>query len=191
MDLKAEMCDYLHGAREVLVWKLDGLGEHDVRRPLTPTGTNLLGLVKHSGSTHVRYFADVFGRSVDPSLLWLCGDGSANGDLWARPEESRAQVIDACRRAWAHADATIAALSLDALGTVPWWGSESVTLHRVLVHVTAEAQRHAGHADILRELLDGDAGLLPGFDNLQIGADAERAAFVAQVDDAARDAAGA
>ena len=61
-DAKADLLDYLQGARETLLWKLDGLGEYDIRRPLTPTGTNLLGLVKHQAGGELIYFGDVFGR---------------------------------------------------------------------------------------------------------------------------------
>jgi Protein of unknown function (DUF664) len=52
--------------------------------------------------------------------------------------------------------------TLDAVGVVPWWGNAEVTLHRVILHVTVDTQRHAGHADIVRELIDGATGLLPG-----------------------------
>lgn len=185
-DVKGELHAYLRDAREVLVWKLDGLSEYDVRRPLTPTGTNLLGLVRHSGGTHLRYFGEVFGRPVDPALTWLWGDGGPSSDLWVRPHESRSDVVDACRGVWAFADRTIDEVPWDATGEVPWWGPEPVALHRVLVHVTAETQRHAGHADVLRELVDGSAGLLAGFDNLQMHAADDRAAFVDQVESAAR-----
>ena len=58
----------------------------------------------------------------------------------------------------AAADATIEALDLDSPGVVPWWGNQPVTLYRVLVHVTTETCRHAGHADLARELVDGKAG---------------------------------
>jgi hypothetical protein len=106
--------------------------------------------------------------------------------MWASPADTRTDIVDACRRAWELADATIAALPLDAPGIVPWWGPEPVTLHRVLVHVTAEAQRHAGHADIVRELIDHSAGLLEGFDNLRIVDPLAWAAFYEQVENAAR-----
>lgn len=168
-ELKDDLHEYLRGARETLVWKLDGLDEYDVRRPLTPTGTNLLGLVKHSGATHLRYFGEVFGRASDPSLEWLYGGVVPSGELWAQADEGRDDVVEACRRAWVLADDAIHALPLEAQGTVPWWGEGTVSLHRVLVHVTAETQRHAGHADVVRELVDGRAGLLPGFDNLRLG----------------------
>jgi GNAT superfamily N-acetyltransferase len=189
-DLKTELHEYLRDSRETLVWKLDGLGEYDIRRPMTPTGTNLIGLVKHSGSTHLRYFGEVFDRATDPDLSWLTAGAGPNSDLWATADESRDDVIDACRQAWALADATISEVPLDAPGRVPWWGNAAVTLHRVLLHVTAETQRHAGHADILRELIDGSAGLLAGFDNLQIGDLRQRDRFRDEVVAAARQASG-
>jgi Protein of unknown function (DUF664) len=51
-------------------------------------------------------------------------------------------------------------------GHVPWWGGAEVTLHRSMLHVVVETQRHAGHADIVPELIDGDTGLLPGNHNM-------------------------
>ena len=185
MDVKTDLHGYLRGARETLVWKLEGLGEYDIRRPLTPTGTNLLGLVKHSAGTNVRYFGAVFGRSHDP-LPWLADDAEPNADLWARPDETRADIVARYRSTWDLADATITELPLDATGRVPWWGDSPVTLHHVLVHVTAETQRHAGHADIIRELIDGAAGLLDGHDNLRIHDAEGRHALFRQIEDAAR-----
>jgi hypothetical protein len=88
--------------------------------------------------------------------------------MWARPDESRADVVARYHRAWAHADATIEALPLDAPGEVPWWSPErrGVTLHQILVHVVAETHRHTGHADVVRELIDGAAGLRAEVPNL-------------------------
>jgi Protein of unknown function (DUF664) len=168
-DPKADLHRYLQGAREALLWKLDGLAEYDIRRPMTPTGTNLLGLVKHSASVELGYFGDTFGRPFDEPLPW--SEDEANSDMWAAAGESREQITGLYRRAWAHSDATIAALALDATGHVPWWPDEhsEVTLHRILVHVIAETDRHAGHADIVRELIDGAAGLSAGNDNLPPG----------------------
>lgn len=180
--LKAELLSYLQGARETLVWKLDGLAEHDIRRPLTPTGTNLLGLVKHSTATHLGYFGEVFGRASEAAGVPLV---SGAAQFWATPEESREDVVAAYRAAWSFADATITELPLDATGTVWWWGDDEVTLHHVMVHVTADTQRHAGHADILRELIDGAVGMLPGVDNLHIRDRDEQQRFVQEVQAAA------
>jgi hypothetical protein len=186
VDVKGDLHEYLRGARETLVWKLEGLGAYDVRRPLTPTGTNLLGLVKHNATTHLRYFGEVFGRTPDRSLPWTTDDAAPRADMWARPDESREHIVAHYRRTWELADATIDELALDAIGRVPWWGDAEVTLHHVLVHVTAETQRHAGHADIVRELIDGSAGLLDGHDNLHIGDLAAWRSYHDQIEDAAR-----
>jgi hypothetical protein len=165
-EVKADLQRYLQVARDVLVWKLDGLSEYDIRRPLTPTATNLLGLVKHLAAVELGYFGLVFDRPFDGLVAWFRPDLpfealEANVDMWATADESREHILDVYRRACAHADATIQALPLDATGSVPWWPAERrhPTLHRVLVHVIAETHRHAGHADIVRELVDGAVGL--------------------------------
>lgn len=167
-DPKADLHRYLRSAREALLWKLDGLSEYDVRRPLTATGTNLLGLVKHVASVDVGYFGECFGRPFPEPLPWFDDDAEPNADFWVPANESRQAVVGLCRRAWAHSDATIEALELDAVGHVPWWPEDGrdVTLHRLLVHMLAETHRHAGHADIVRELIDGAAGLSKGNENL-------------------------
>ena len=189
---KADLHTYLQGARGALLWKLEGLSEYDVRRPLTPTGTNLLGLIKHQAGGELEYFGTVFGRPHGESLPWMADDAEPNAGMWATPEESRAEIVALYRRAWQHADETITALPLDALGRVPWWGDDgAVTLHHILVHVTAETQRHAGHADIVRELIDGAAGLLKGRDNMPTGDQAWWRDYREQLEEAARSAAAA
>ena len=167
-DPKSELQRYLQEARETLLWKLDGLSDYDVRRPLVPTGTNLLGLVKHVASVELGYFGDTFDRPSDESLPWFDADAEPNADLWATADETREQILGLYHRVWAHSDATIDTLALDAIGHVPWWPPEQreVTLHRILVHMIAETNRHAGHADIVRELIDGAIGWRPGDDNL-------------------------
>lgn len=166
--MKDDLQRYLQRAREDLLGKLDGASEYDARRPLTPTGTNLLGLVKHVAGVEAGYLGEVFGRPFAEPLPWMDEDAEPNTDMWATAEESRTQLANLYRRVWAHSDATIEALGLDAPGRVPWWPEEraDVTLHRVLVHVIAETNRHAGHADIVRELADGAAGMRPNDGNL-------------------------
>ncbi len=168
LDVKTQLHNYLRGARETLVWKLEGLDEYDIRRPMTPTGTNLLGLVKHSTATHLAYFGDVFGRSPGTTEARWSGDAGPAAEFWATADETRDGLVERYRAAWEIADATINDLALDATGRVWWWGDDPVTLHQVLVHVTADTQRHAGHADIVRELIDGSVGMLRGVDNLHI-----------------------
>jgi uncharacterized damage-inducible protein DinB len=168
---KADLHRYLQAAREALVWKLDGLSEYDVRRPMVPTGTNLLGLVKHVASVESGYLGATFARPFPEPLPWLEDGAEPNADMWATAEESREQIIGFYHRVWAHSDATIDALTLDATGRVPWWPQDrsEVTLQRILVHMIAETNRHAGHADIVRELIDGAAGLREDNDNMAPG----------------------
>ncbi|MPZ64712.1 MAG: DUF664 domain-containing protein [Pseudonocardiaceae bacterium] len=170
-DPKTDLHRYLQAAREALLWKLEGLSEYDVRRPLTPTGTNLLGLVKHVASVELGYFGLTFGRPSDEPLPWFADDAEPNADMWATADESCEQIVDLYQRAWAHSDATIDTLALDAIGHVPHWPSDrsEVTLHRILVHMIAETDRHVGHVDIVRELIDGAARLREDNDNLAPG----------------------
>ncbi|MFH8872847.1 DinB family protein [Streptomyces griseus] len=168
---KADLQRYLQSARVALVWKLEGLGDYDVRRPLTPTGTNLLGLVKHAAGVELGYFGETFGRPFGEVLPAYEDDAAANQDMWATADESREEILALYRRVAEHADATIAELPLDAVGRVRWWPGErgEVTLHQILVHVISDLQRHAGHADIVRELVDGTVGLQSGTDNMPPG----------------------
>ncbi|MDT0570983.1 DinB family protein [Streptomyces sp. DSM 3412] len=163
-DAKADLHHYLQSARDALLWKLDGLSEYDARRPLTPTGTNLLGLLKHTASVELGYLGDTFGRPSGEPLPWLDDDAEPNADMWVTAAESREDIVGLYRRAWAHADATIDALPLDTVGRVPWWPDDrdEVTLHHAVVRVIADTHRHAGHADILREIIDGVVGMNEG-----------------------------
>jgi len=163
-DPKSDLLRYLQAARDAVLWKLDGLSEHDVRRPLVRTGTNLLGLVKHHATVEWGHFGAAFGRPYDRRLPWVDGDTEPHADLWATAQESREEIIGLYRGIAAHSDTVIEDLPLDAVGHVPWWPPEhsEVTLHRILVHTIAEAHRHAGHADLVRELIDGSAGLMDG-----------------------------
>ncbi|MFI5893989.1 DinB family protein [Actinoplanes sp. NPDC051513] len=188
MDAKADLRHYLDEARDALVWKLDGLSEYDARRPLTPTGTNLLGLVKHVAGVEAGYFGETFGRPLPEPPPWIAADADPNTDMWATTDESRKEILDMYARVRAHADATIEALPLDAPGHVHWWqpGRQAVTLHRIVVHVTAETHRHAGHADIVRELIDGAAGLRPNGSNLPDGDGSWWAAYRDRLEETAR-----
>ncbi|MEU0285469.1 DinB family protein [Streptomyces sp. NPDC006147] len=187
---KADLHRYLQEARDALLWKLDGLTEYDARRPMTPTGTNLLGLVKHVAGVELGYLGDTFGRPSGEPLPWLADGAERNDDMWATADETRADVVGLYRRAWVHADATIDALPLDTTGRVPWWPDDraGLTLHHAVVRVIADTQRHAGHADILRELMDGAAGERAG--SLPSSDPAWWKAYRDRLEQAARDAAG-
>lgn len=190
MDQKQIMHRYLTIQRDALLAKLDGLGEREVRWPMTRTGTNLLGLVKHVASVELGYFGEVFDRPSNVALPWFDDGAEINADMWATADESREEIVTLYQQAAVHADATIEALSLESPGLVPWWPPERqhVTLQQIMVHVSVEMARHAGHADILRELIDGSAGNKDG--NLPDQPAEEWDAYRERLENAAAEAAG-
>jgi uncharacterized damage-inducible protein DinB len=167
--MKQILTGYLTNLREAVAWKLEGVSERAARTPLTPTGTNLLGLVKHLGAMEFGYFGTIFGRPTDEPMARMDEEvWEKNADMWATPDEDVAAVQGFYARAIVHANQTIAALDLATPVTVPWWlpDRRNTTLARILVHVIAETARHAGHLDILREQLDGQVGTHPSHNNI-------------------------
>jgi len=161
MDPKETTWRYLRNQREAVLWKVDGLGERDLRMPLTPTGTNLLGLVKHLAGVEYGYFGASFGRPPPEPLPWV-EDGSIwhDADMWATADQSSDYLRGLYRRACAHADRTITESDLQAPAVVDHWPADrrDTTLAVLLVQVLVETAQHAGHADIVRELIDGRTG---------------------------------
>jgi len=162
LEQKQILKKYLYEAREALLWKLEGLTEKQARWPLVPSGNNLLGIVKHCANVEVGYFGPTFGRAW-PTPEEIVSDErieeDPQADWYATADESVASISDLYRRAWAFADETIDTMPLATVGHVPWWGSREVSLFRIIIHVSDEIARHAGHADILRELTDRSVGL--------------------------------
>jgi hypothetical protein len=162
-DPKSVLHHYLRETRDGLIWKLDGLTEREARMPRTPTGNNLLGVVKHCLNVEAGYFGPTFGRAFPaPKELvpMEAYDDDPQSDWYATENETKDGLVDLYRRVGAFADETIARLPLDAPGRVPWWPSDrqNVTLQRIVVHVLYDLSRHAGHADIMREMHDGAVG---------------------------------
>ena len=191
-DEKETLRGYLEVRRSDLVSTLDGLGEYDIRRPMTKTSTNLLGLVKHVASTELGYFTEVFGRDPGMATPWMDEDAEPNADMFAAADETRDDILALHRHAARMTEQTVAELELDAPGVVAWWAPErrDVTLRRILVHMISETSRHAGHADIVRELIDGRVGQRPGDQNIPFGIDDEWVAYRERVEAAATAAAG-
>ncbi|GLW91853.1 DinB family protein [Actinokineospora globicatena] len=189
---KADLHRYLTVAREALLWKLDGLSDYDIRRPMTSTGTNLLGLVKHVAGCEIAYFGASFARPYPTTYPWLADDAPPNADMWATATESRAHITTLYRDVWAHSDHTIETHPLEARAVVPHWPADraETTLHRLLIHMIAETHRHAGHADILRETLDGAAGHRESADNMPEGDAAWWAKYRSELERVAREAGG-
>jgi uncharacterized damage-inducible protein DinB len=139
--------------RDVVLWKVEGLDDASLRRPMTPSGTSLLGLVKHLASVEYSWFCHTFGRPTEP-LPDV--DNDPDADMRARADESTEDILAFYARARKAADQVIDELDLDATGTA--WFGETVSLRWVLIHLVEETARHAGHMDILRELIDGATG---------------------------------
>lgn len=163
-DMKAALHLNLRKNREDLFWKLDGLSERDARMPRTATGNNLLGIVKHCLNVEAGYFGLTFGREfpTPAELVPLAAfDDDPQVDWYASEDETKDGLIDLYRRVAVFADQTIEQLPLDAPGQVQWWQPEyrDVTLQRIIIHVTCDLARHAGHADIIREQHDAAIGL--------------------------------
>ena len=181
--LSADLRRYLQQGRDALLRSLDGVSEYDARRPLMPSGTNLLGLVTHVAGVELGYLVESVGRDA-PVLPWNA-DGSVweGADMWPLASESRGYLVDLYRSVWALSDAAIADLPLTAPATVAWWPQErrQTTFGHLLVRVVAETAQHAGHADILREGLDGQGGR----DHDDQGDEATWSRYVARIQQAA------
>ena len=179
-DLTELLLRYLQRARENLVAALDGLDEYDVRRPVTPSGTSLLGLVKPVASVEIGYLGECVGRKLDVQLPWDDEDLYESGaDMYALAGESREWLLDVYRRSWAHGDANVRALGLEAPAEVPWWPEERRHTPRghLLIHMLEETAQHAVHADGVRESVDGRGGR----DRDEFGDDAHWRDFVARI----------
>ncbi len=139
--------------RDAILWKLEGLDDADLRRAMVPSGTSLLGLVKHLAAVEYGWFCETFGRPIEPMPF---DEDDPDADLRVRPEETTADVLAFYGRARAAADQAIGEMGLEETGTA--WFGDPVTMRWVLIHMVEETARHAGHVDILRELLDGMTG---------------------------------
>ncbi|MFI6780106.1 DinB family protein [Micromonospora sp. NPDC050276] len=183
-DAKAALHLYLQGNRDNLIWKLDGLSEREARLPRTATGNNLLGALKHCLNVEAGYFGPTFGREFptpEELVPMAAFEEDPQADWYAREDETKDGLIDLYRRVGAFADQTIDQLPLDAPGKVPWWqpGRQDVTLQRIIIHVTCDLARHAGHADIMREQHDATIGLRR--DNTNVPDDYDWPAYVSKL----------
>ena len=175
-DPKTALHHYLQETRDALIWKLGGLTEREARLPRTPTGNNLLGVVRHCLNVEAGYFGPTFGREFPTPEELVSSeefDEDPQADWYAREDETKDGLIDLYRRVGAFADQTIEQLPLDAPGKVPWWrpGRQDVTLHQIIIHVIYDLARHAGQADIMREQHDGSIGWQPENSNVPDGYD--------------------
>jgi len=152
-DEKTSLRVALDRHRDAILWKVEDLDDEQLRRVMTPSGTTLLGLVKHVAAVEYSWFCDTFGRATEPLPF---DDDDPEADLRVEPGETTADILAFYGRARAAADRVIDEVGLEETGTA--WFGDPVTMRWVLIHMVEETARHAGHIDILRELIDGRAG---------------------------------
>jgi len=149
---RAMLTAFLDYHRATLLWKVDGVGDADLRRPLTPSGMSLLGMVKHLAYVEQWWFLMVFAGQ-DLPVPWT--DADPDADWRVEDNETTAAILDFYRATVERARAVAAAADLDALARRP--GREQ-TLRWIMMHMIEETARHNGHADLMREAIDGATG---------------------------------
>jgi uncharacterized damage-inducible protein DinB len=152
-DEKESLYVALDRHRDAVVWKVEGVDEERFRRSMVPSGTSLGGLVKHLAFCEYGWFCQTFGYETEP---WAIDESDPEADLRLEPDETMGDVLAFYARARAAADRVISEHDVKHLGRA-WHGAE-VSLRWVLIHMIEETARHAGHLDILRELIDGATG---------------------------------
>lgn len=152
-DEKTSLQVALQRHRDVVVWKIEGLDDDQLRRQMTPSGTSLLGMVKHLAAVEYGWFCATFGRETEPMPF---DEEDPEADLRITPDETTADIVDFYNRACRAADVVIGEVGIEELGNA--WFGDQVSMRWVLIHMVEEAARHAGHMDILRELIDGATG---------------------------------
>jgi uncharacterized damage-inducible protein DinB len=139
-DERSTLLLMLRYQRESLVRKVDGISDDDARRSPVASGTNLLWLLNHLAHAEILSVEQRFAGAETPL---------------PEPADTVAGAVASYRRAWSTVDARVAAAALDTVAAAV---EEPVNLRWILVHLVQETARHAGHADVLAELLDGRTG---------------------------------
>lgn len=173
-DQKAIWQQYYRERRDALISKVEDLSEYEARMPRTPTGTSLIGIIKHVLNVEAVYLGATFGRpfpQAEELVAERAYEVDPQADWYATAEETAAGIIDLYRRVIAHCEETVELLDLDAVGHVRHWGHTEVTLHGILVHNFNDLAQHNGQADILREQVDGSVGWRQPGDNVPDGHD--------------------
>ncbi|TLK54308.1 DinB family protein [Glutamicibacter sp. V16R2B1] len=158
---KQRLRRYLDHARQAALWKAENLDEAQLRRPMVPSGTNVLGVINHLAVMEFGYFSYCLKRPVDsPRAVQAFTSEDPMADFVVEADTGAADVLQFYRQAIDAASTAFEELELDAPASVPWWGEDSeTTLEHLMLHMVEETSRHAGHLDLVRELIDGQTGL--------------------------------
>lgn len=152
---KEVLSGFLDFLRGTILCKLDGLSDDDLRRPHDPSGMTLLGMVKHLADVERSWFREVF-LGEDLSHLW---DGDDPGKYWRiEPGETTDEILAFYNAEVARAREIVADADLDTLAGAPQESTPGLQLRWIVAHMIEETARHCGHADLIRESIDGQTG---------------------------------
>ncbi|TNH25369.1 DinB family protein [Micromonospora orduensis] len=155
-DERAVLDSFLDFHRAVVLRKVRGLADVDAYRRLVPSATTLAGLVKHLTLVERNWFATLLAPA--PGDVYLNSAEDAAASFAIDDQDTVAGLVEAYERACDRSREVVARFDLDHVVPHPQLGEVSVRW--ILVHMIEETARHAGHADILRELTDGTTGAL-------------------------------
>ncbi|MGB3304779.1 MAG: DinB family protein [Thermomicrobiales bacterium] len=152
---KSMMLGFLNWHRDTLLCKIDGLTDEELRRPHDPSGLTLLGLVKHLTDVERSWFREVVAGE-DLSALW---DDSDPQRYWRiEPHETTAEIIAGYSAEVAAANALLDEIGMDEPVHAARAEDTGMTVRWVVLHMIEETARHNGHADLIREAIDGQTG---------------------------------
>jgi hypothetical protein len=143
----------LNRHRDAVVWKLQGLDDTELRRAMLPSGNTLLGMVKHLATWEYIWICRTFGHPTEQLPI---DEGDDYADVRIDPGDSTAGILAFYSRSRAAADQVIGGVDLDEAGTTMF--GDTVSLRWAVIHILEDTARHAGHIDIMRELIDGMVG---------------------------------
>jgi len=152
---KEMLLGFLNFLRETILWKADGLTDEELRRPHDPSGLTLLGLIKHLAYVERWWFQRVF-IGEDVTFPWTEEDPDA--DWRVEPDETTQAICDLYRQEIDIANRVVAEHDLDDLARVPRPSMQGLQLRWIVTHMIEETARHCGHADFMREAIDGQTG---------------------------------
>jgi uncharacterized damage-inducible protein DinB len=144
---------FLDFQRDTLLWKVSGLTDEQLRKVWTPSGLSLLGLVKHLAYVERNWFQNRF-LARDLPVAW--SEADPDGDFRIEPHETGASIVAFYQAEVAESRRIVA--EADSLDTIAKHPRRPHSLRRIIVHMIEETARHNGHADLMRELTDGQTG---------------------------------
>jgi uncharacterized damage-inducible protein DinB len=153
-DEKTMLSALLDRYRETMLWKLEGLSTEEASRRLVPSATTLLGVVKHLAYVEMGWFREEFaGENI--TYPWPESENDNDPDFRLDRDDTIESVSALYREQIARSRAIVASASLDDASKKK---ERPRSLRYIMMHMLEETARHAGHADILRELTDGAIG---------------------------------